>query len=90
MTNWIISHVKSCKTCWGLIAFWGSILALYTGIAITACTIPHDFGNYNTLKTICHVWKGDDGFRYQDTAHINSSENTHRSHPWDYDGGCEE
>ena len=51
---------------------------------------PHDFGMYNNLKTICHVWKGTDGYRYQDTVHINSSQNIHGSHPWDYDGECEE
>ena len=51
---------------------------------------PHDFGMHNNLKTICHVWRGDDGYRRQATQHINSSENTHGSHAWDYDGECEE
>ena len=72
----------------------GRILLLVTVVTIswgifTNCTLPHDFGNYNTLKTICHVWKGRDGYRRQATQHINSSKNIHGSHPWDYDGECE-
>ena len=68
-----------------------AVTAILIGLVVFACSkIPHDFGRHNDLKTICHVWKGDDGFRYQATQHINSSENTHGSHPWDYDGECEE
>ena len=57
---------------------------------MTTCAVPHDFGMYNNLKTICHVWKGTDGFRRQATQHINTSKNIHSSHPWDYDGECAE
>jgi hypothetical protein len=58
---------------------------------MNACTKgPHDFGMYNNLKTICHVWEGRDGYRRRATQHINSSKNIHGSHPWDYDGECEE
>lgn len=81
MTNWIISHVKSCKTCWTLIA-----VLLFT---MFNCAIPHDFGMNNNLKTICHLWKTDDGFWRQSTQQVNSSENTHGSHEWDYDGECD-
>ena len=64
---------------------------LLVGLAIAACTKgPHDFGMYNNLETICHVWKGRDGYRRQATMNINSSKNLHGSHPWDYDGACEE
>ncbi len=75
MTNW---------TLW-----LGSVLLVVAVMA--ACgKMPHDFGMYNNLKTICHVWKGHDGYRYQATMHINSSKNLHSSHPWDYDGECKE
>ena len=57
---------------------------------VTCTKGPHDFGMYNNLKTICHVWEGRDGYRYQATQHINSSKNIHGSHPWDYDGECDE
>lgn len=88
MTNWIISHVKSCAFCWALLSVWVFLVAL---IVMNACTKgPHDFGMYNNLKTICHVWKGRDGFRRQATQHINRKDNIHGSHHWDYDGECEE
>lgn len=78
------------------IAFWidtGAIILLIASIVaavtVIACIkVPHDFGMYNNLKTICHVWKGRDGYQHQTTQHINSSKNIHESHPWDYDGGC--
>lgn len=90
MTNWTISRVNLVlDICWGFVFVY---VVMVLGVAtITACAkIPHDFGMYNDLKTICHVWKGRDGFRRQVTQHINSSENIHGSHVWDYDGECNE
>jgi hypothetical protein len=52
--------------------------------------MPHDIGEYNYLKTICHVWEGREGYRRQATMSINSDSKMHRSHPWDYDGECKE
>ena len=66
---------------------WTLLLA---SLLLAGCAVPHDFGMYNNLKTICHVWKGRDGYRRQATVHINTSKNIHGSHSWDYDGGCEE
>ncbi len=68
------------------------VYLLLAGIAliIPMCAVPHDIGEYNNLKTICHVWEGRDGYRRQATTHINSSENIHGSHAWDYDGECAE
>ncbi len=57
---------------------------------MATCTVPHDIGEYNNLKSICHVWKGTDGYRYQSSMYINSDSSLHRSHPWDYDGECAE
>ena len=87
MTNWTISHVNQFLTACGECAV---LVLMGMGIAamMTTCTIPHDFGKYNNLKTICHVWEGRDGYRRQATTHINSSENIHGSHAWDYDGEC--
>jgi len=68
----------------------GVLISLETIITAACVKGPHDFGMYNNLKTICHVWKGTDGYRRQATVHINSSKNIHKSHHWDYDGECEE
>ncbi len=89
MTNWMRLHVKSCKICWFLITAW--VVSVTAVILMAAsCTVPHDFGMGNHLKTICHVFEGDDGYRHTATVRVNSSGHTHESHPWDYDGACEE
>ena len=67
-----------------------NLTLLLASLLLATCAVPHDFGAYNNLKTICHVWKGDDGYRRQATQYINSNKNTHGSHAWDYDGECEE
>ncbi len=89
MINWTISHVRRCRICWVFIPTW-VVCIVGTLLTVTRCTVPHDFGMYNNLKTICHVWKGRDGYRRQATMHINRKDNIHGSHHWDYDGECEE
>ena len=69
--------------------FWAIAFGMVVVLIMATCVVPHDFGMYNNLKTICHIWEGRDGYRRQATIHINSSENIHSSHPWDYDGECE-
>ena len=69
---------------------WVLPMMALQAVIMATCAVPHDFGMYNNLKTICHVWEGRDGYRRQATMHINSSKNIHSSHPWDYDGECEE
>ncbi len=85
MTNLTPSHVN-----WLLAITWAYAVVVVITVVVTACTVPHDFGMYNNLKTICHVWKGRDGYRRQDTQHINRKNNIHGGHAWDYDGECEE
>ena len=92
MTNWTISHDKvaearqtDAKRMYWLIL--GTFLLVST---FARCATPHDFGMGNSLKTICHVWEGSDGYRCQDTIHVNSKDNRHGSHSWDYDGECVE
>ena len=89
MTNWTDSHDKRFVTVFEVMVML-TPLALFAVATIPSCAIPHDFGMHNNLKTICHVWEGSDGYRRQATVHVNSSKNTHKSHPWDYDGRCEE
>ena len=89
MINWTTSRVnKFLFACWTY-AFIVLMSVILVAIVAT-CAIPHDFGMHNNLKTICHVFEGPDGYRRQATVHINSSKNTHESHPWDYGGRCEE
>jgi hypothetical protein len=58
-------------------------------LILGSCSVPHDIGEYNYLKTICHVWEGRDGYRREATVGINSDSKLHKYHPWDYDGKCQ-